>query len=201
MFERVWDMADFSLPRFGMLVADGECIECNAPLPRGSIVWQKEPSPWWRLRWLGEPVTGRSGAWYYAAVSGAVEVCQARAAAELLPLDDERVRQRIVEGARAAFSEHTRKARVAVDGITWVATVRLESAEWLMASVRQTEVLPGCHLWGLARWTPEAVELEVDGLSSRLRRALEHELWLELRKELETDTVQQKCGELFEVRR
>jgi hypothetical protein len=157
---------------FDMLVEDGRCHECDAALPRGSLIWQKPAGPWWPA--------GRSGAWFWRPSPAHFEVCQTCAAAELMPQWDELERERIIAAARCRLAENARTARAVVDGITWTVTVRLDQAEWLMASVCQTEVLPGCHLWGLARWTPEVVELSFEGLPRRIRRELERELWLEL---------------------
>lgn len=167
---------------FDMLVEPEECVDCGVQLLRGELVYQRPLEGWIPIR-VGRGVAlRRPRAWLGGmAFPGPAEtVCGSCAAAELLPRYDEQERQRIVASARAALYGACCNARVVVDGITWKATVQLDQAEWLIAAVSQTEVLPGCHLFGFARWTPDGVELDVEGLSQPVRLALERELWLEL---------------------
>jgi len=163
---------------FDMLVEPEECVDCGVQLLRGELVYQRPLEGWIPIR-VGRGVAlRRPRAWLGGvAFPGVTEtVCGSCAAAELLPRYDEQERQRIVASARATLSRSCCNARVVVNGITWKATVRLDQAEWLIAAVSQTEVLPGCHLFGFARWTPDGAELDVAGLSQPVRLALEREL-------------------------
>jgi hypothetical protein len=169
-------------PMFDMLVTDESCIDCDAGLPRGSIVYRRPIGPWYPIRSGREAALSRPRAWYYytGPMPGCSEaVCSACAAAELLPKHDEQERQRIIENARAQFE--LPHVRVVVDGITWRVGVQPDATEWLMASVVQKEVLPGCHLFGLARCSPETgAVLDVEGLPLKVRRELEWEIEREL---------------------
>jgi hypothetical protein len=89
---------------FDMLVAEGECIECGAHLPAGSLVWMKAAGPWWSA--------GRSGGWYHEPFPGMrFTVCQSCAAGVLLPWHRAQERERLKRRCQAA-----RKAWLEPDG-------------------------------------------------------------------------------------